>query len=1165
MSINDILSVDKRFQKSINLKYDLKDINKIKNYIPTSSSLEVLKSYVNDLLDNNSQKSTVLVGPYGKGKSHMLLMLIALFSLDNDKLILDLLKKVARVDLEAYAALSSVREQKVKYLPLIVSNTQKDFNQSVLFALIESLKREGIMDLVPNTNYSEAIKKIELWEKEFPQVYNDFKSQIKNVNKFKSELVNLRVETYNQFLEVHKLLTAGTEFNPMINMEITVLLEAVNRKLVDEYGYKGIIILFDEFSKYLEASNDDSIANEIKIIQDICELANSSKDYKIFNIFVMHKKIQEYNRELSIKVKNAFKSIEGRIEYKEFYTTSKNNYELIGDVLIKNKEYDLFKRSSKTFKELCKSTRLINAFNAVFEDSEIEQTILDNCYPLTPLAACLLLKISERIGQNERTVFTFLSSTEENGLLDIILKNPSLEYIDASYIYDYFANLIATNRNEMYMYQTNIQLQAALRSVKDENKQKYLKTLALIYMINDFDNVNTSPEYLANGLACSSDNVREIYNELERIGILGKKRNVIVFKTKISLSIEEDIKNIINTKLLNVSFTDVLNKIEKSHYVISRNYNNEYKMTRFFEKIYMTYNSFNKLPNFDMLFENSFSDGKIIYLLLNETEYKEKINISDDRIIIIKMRVDKNIESIAKKYLAVDQLLKNTNDEIIKNELYNISNDFQDEIRTIITNMMFFKNKYRSIIIKDKELVDISFKEFDMILYSSLVQVYPKTPIINYELINKQKVSGAYKKARELVINSVLEYNYGNYILGTSAEASLYRATLYFTGLTCNEILINDNLKEVIIKIKEMILSHYDFKLSFLDIYSTMQSSPYGIRKGVIPIYIAFVVANLDVDITFYMDNQEIDLSANLFELINEHPEKYYYLIEKKSNKREVYLNNLESEFDDYGYKWKEGISRYKRIVLSMQAWLNSLPKVTSQSNDFVIEGKIYPYTKLKTLINRVDINSRDMIFNELVKVFDEDYDQVINDISIIKKYMNNYIVLVRIKVEKEIRAIFKFNSDNSLISALKDWFIPYSQNTKFVSFTSKTNSFVNVIRNIDNLSNNQILDKLSTALVGMYIEDYNNNTLEEFKQNLVISKENVENLKVNDLKGEFRVIIKKGEDNVLEKIYDHPKNGIAEYMINELEEILEQYGDSIDTESKIAILASLIQKVSNN
>ena len=76
----------------------------------------------------------------------------------------------------------------------------------------------------------------------------------------------------------------------------------------------------------------------MKILQDVCELATSSKDNPIFATMVAHKSIKEYGKYLSVDIINSFTGIDGRIDEVMFVTSEKNNYELIKNAIIKNED-----------------------------------------------------------------------------------------------------------------------------------------------------------------------------------------------------------------------------------------------------------------------------------------------------------------------------------------------------------------------------------------------------------------------------------------------------------------------------------------------------------------------------------------------------------------------------------------------------------------------------------------------------------------------------------------------------------------------------------------------------------------------------------------------------------------------------------------------------------
>lgn len=72
--MKNFVNVDTRFQKSINLTLDTGDMALVNRYIPTRSSVSILKQYLTNIVRGQGEHATILIGPYGKGKSHLLFL-----------------------------------------------------------------------------------------------------------------------------------------------------------------------------------------------------------------------------------------------------------------------------------------------------------------------------------------------------------------------------------------------------------------------------------------------------------------------------------------------------------------------------------------------------------------------------------------------------------------------------------------------------------------------------------------------------------------------------------------------------------------------------------------------------------------------------------------------------------------------------------------------------------------------------------------------------------------------------------------------------------------------------------------------------------------------------------------------------------------------------------
>ena len=61
------------FQYSVNIAYDIYDDKKIKSYIPSYSSLQIIEDLLASTENKSNDRARILTGSYGKGKSHLIL------------------------------------------------------------------------------------------------------------------------------------------------------------------------------------------------------------------------------------------------------------------------------------------------------------------------------------------------------------------------------------------------------------------------------------------------------------------------------------------------------------------------------------------------------------------------------------------------------------------------------------------------------------------------------------------------------------------------------------------------------------------------------------------------------------------------------------------------------------------------------------------------------------------------------------------------------------------------------------------------------------------------------------------------------------------------------------------------------------------------------------
>ena len=349
--LSEYISFNMNFKTSINLYLNLNKPEKIMSYIPTKSSLVIMRDYLKSVLKNTEQAS-LLIGPYGKGKSHLFLVVLAVLSMprneENYKVITYLQSLVddgSDIGMEVRNLIGNIWSEN-PMLPVLIQNIEGDLRQSFLYALNEALKRNGLDETFPDTYYSYAIKRIDEWNKDFHETYELFVSELVsrnlNIGDFEVELSTFSRDALDIFMNIYPNITSGSSFNPMVNEDVLPIYKSISDKLKEYHGYSGLYIVFDEFSKFLESQDENKVSSNMKFLQDVCELSCDSSDSKVYITMIAHKSIKEYGKYISREIINTFTGIEGRIVEKYFITSSKNNYELIKDAIVKDYEKATF-------------------------------------------------------------------------------------------------------------------------------------------------------------------------------------------------------------------------------------------------------------------------------------------------------------------------------------------------------------------------------------------------------------------------------------------------------------------------------------------------------------------------------------------------------------------------------------------------------------------------------------------------------------------------------------------------------------------------------------------------------------------------------------------------------------------------------------------------------
>lgn len=446
--MSKMISVASGFQYSVNIGYDLNNDDKLKNFIPTRSALALLEEVLLSTAPSSTERARVLIGAYGKGKSHIVLTILAILMRRD----LDLFKKAMpkiKDNPKLYQCVQNYYESNNKILPVIITGSNTSLPQAFLLALQRTLSMNGLLDVMPETNYKAAVKVIKRWEKDFPETYKKLKDAIDMpIKKYIEALQSYDTAAYERFEKIYPTLTAGSIFNPFLGFDVVDLYEEAVRGLKRK-GYTGIYVIYDEFSKFLEANITEASVSDTKMLQDFAEKCNRSGEQQMHLMLISHKEIANYIDKLPKQKVDGWRGVSERFKHIHLNNNFTQTYEIIESAIQKKeKPWETFRTSYRdSFEGLIQRYEKHNIFSDVAE-GQVEKTIY-GCYPLHPVSTFILPRLSERVAQNERTLFTFISAPGVSTLPTFLesYQDDHFEVITPDLIYDYFEPLL---KKEIY-------------------------------------------------------------------------------------------------------------------------------------------------------------------------------------------------------------------------------------------------------------------------------------------------------------------------------------------------------------------------------------------------------------------------------------------------------------------------------------------------------------------------------------------------------------------------------------------------------------------------------------------------------------------------------------------------------------------------------------------
>lgn len=634
--------------------------------------------------------------------------------------------------------------------------------------------------------------------------------------------------------------------------------------------HSGVLVVIDELGKFLESALQNQ--EDIYFYQQLAELANRTSG-KLIVVGVLHQAFEQYARKLGRSAREEWSKIQGRYVDIPLISATDELVELTGKAL----SSDFNHLSSIDISKKVASQISIRrpSVSPTFWKS------LDNCWPLHPVTAALLGPTSKRrFGQNERSAFSFLVSVEPKGFKDFLLTSIADEsnyYLPCIY-WDYLKlnleqAILASSDGHRWS-------QAAEAVERSEAKGDVIhveltKTIAIIELFKNGSGLLSDDETLISCLPSYSET--EIKNALETL----KNWSIIAFRKHLGAwgvyaGSDFDIDGALNDALLAIGDPDLsqLSKLTNLYPAVAKRHYLTTGTLRWMN-IELCHAAQLKLRISEYGAPNDAFGAFILCIPSKENSNGElesicKSNSKSKTEFPVVLGAPQNgdlIKELSRELLGMEYVRKNRpeheGDPIARREIdariSSIRNRLENEFREAFLYAHWYLNG---------KLLDTSdSKELSSSASMLADKIFPFTPHILNELVNRDKLSATSSKARRtllhsMIVNAKLE-NLG--FSGYPAEAGIYHSLLKAVGIHKNvsgdgwsferpSEEGNGKSFQKAWDAAEKLFDGNNSNVPLTELYSTWSKPPYGIKNGVLPILaFAYILAN-KANIAIYKD-----------------------------------------------------------------------------------------------------------------------------------------------------------------------------------------------------------------------------------------------------------------------------------------------------------------------
>lgn len=903
------------YQPSINIKYDIGKTELFEMFVPNTSQLSIIAAILEGILQGE-RKSHTIVGPYGAGKSLVGALTGTLLQANKrSKITKQFIEDVKVVTPSMQAVYEELLlKTKERWIPVAITGKSGDFEELIITAIVEQLGEQEIT-ITMQTEAKQMLAVIDRWRELYPPTYERFiqlLTPITPIESFRQALLDEEQDAMTLFKQYYSELTAGAQFIATHEVPFIEQIQNISQQL--KRKKIGVVIMFDEFGRFLQGVAPDDVSLTMQAIQDLAEYINRSPNMGL--ITITHTGLQQYFANTAFDKEELDRVIKRFVEHR-LESDSATFYRAAHKMLVTKKTYAISQ-------EYIEQEHIYIAKYNLFPEmtpEEREGAIIKGCYPVHSLAISMLPSLSNALGQNDRTLYSFLANFSK------IETDEQRYYLDELFTYFYPDQSILYSVEDLKYYRLAASYQMSKESIA------IVKVMTLLNLVNSPFLIDES--FLSYALGITNKETQDAIRDLEKMKLL--RYNIFAETYELYAGSAIDIKTVCEERKQITPITvqqreAVLTKTLPTLFYLPYEYNSLKAMTR-----YITNQV--KINPVEPLTSKTL-DGELIYALFTDATRKKhfveklKNDASIGMLYCVSQVASTTFMSKVDDYLILEQLIDDkellAQDANVKVELAIEIQSKRYEIKKEIDKLQQFTLNKEWYSEGQQLPAFTSQMALENWLSQKMFERFAQTPVIYNEMFNKENIPNVQRKAAIKTLDAILAEDFDGTFetKGFGPDYLLQATVLKRQGYNSEDFsTLTSELKEIRKRLLTYLAEHPKGKI--IDLYAILLGKDFGIRPPLVPLLVGALLKDKWGEMVFDSNGFAVyTLTAeSLYEILEQNVTMYEYEVYQLSDEDKEILKELNELFFSTA-----AILPPNRLFNKLILWLRKLPKFTQIS-----------------------------------------------------------------------------------------------------------------------------------------------------------------------------------------------------------------------------------------